>query len=184
MNRKHSAIKRAVVLGLFAICVLAFSNAFAGDRYNDRGYRGWSRSLPPHHEVVVVGRQRYHYNDGRFYRPGWFGFGFTIAAPPFGAVVRVLPFGYRTIPVGRGRYYWYNNVYYTDYPSGYLVVPPPVPVQPGTISGNTVIINIPNVYGSYIPVTLIRQGNGFIGPRGEYYSSLPTSEQLRSIYGR
>ncbi|MDO8730439.1 MAG: glycine zipper domain-containing protein [Candidatus Omnitrophota bacterium] len=48
---------------------------------------------------------------------------------------------------------------------------------------NTVIINVNNSNGSITPVTLTRQGNLYVGPRGEQYTSLPTEEQLRKIYG-
>ena len=49
---------------------------------------------------------------------------------------------------------------------------------------NTVTVNVVNSNGSITPVTLRRQGTGYLGPRGEYYSQLPTSEQLRQAgYG-
>jgi len=44
---------------------------------------------------------------------------------------------------------------------------------------NTVTVNVTNSNGSVTPVTLRKQGVGYIGPKGEYYNSLPTSEQLR-----
>ncbi len=52
-----------------------------------------------------------------------------------------------------------------------------------TIQANTVIINVTNSNGSITPVTLTRQGNLYVGPKGEQYTSLPTEEQLRKIYG-
>jgi uncharacterized protein YcfJ len=48
---------------------------------------------------------------------------------------------------------------------------------------NTVTVNVTNSNGSVIPVKLRKQGVGYVGPRGEYYDTLPTSEQLRPIYG-
>jgi len=49
---------------------------------------------------------------------------------------------------------------------------------------NTVTVNVTNSNGSVTPITLRRQGASYIGPRGEYYSQLPTSEQLRQAgYG-
>ncbi len=50
-------------------------------------------------------------------------------------------------------------------------------------AANTVVINIKNSNGSLTPVTLSRQGNIYVGPRGEYYTQLPTEDQLRSVYG-
>ena len=50
-------------------------------------------------------------------------------------------------------------------------------------SANTVIINVHNSNGSITPVTLTRQGNIYVGPKGEQYTPLPTEDQLKSIYG-
>lgn len=48
---------------------------------------------------------------------------------------------------------------------------------------NTVTVNVTNSNGSITQVKLVRQGVGYIGPRGEYYETLPTEDQLRPIYG-
>ncbi len=48
---------------------------------------------------------------------------------------------------------------------------------------NTHVVNVQNSNGSTTPVTLRRVGSRWIGPRGEEYSSLPTSGQLKPIYG-
>jgi len=48
---------------------------------------------------------------------------------------------------------------------------------------NTQFINVRNSNGSITPVRLVRQGNLWVGPRGETYTALPTEEQLRPIYG-
>jgi len=48
---------------------------------------------------------------------------------------------------------------------------------------NIVTVNVTNSNGSIIQVRLRRQGVGYLGPRGEYYSTLPTEDQLRPIYG-
>jgi len=50
-------------------------------------------------------------------------------------------------------------------------------------AANTVTVNIVNSNGSITPVVLRRQGNYYVGPRGEQYSSLPTPEQLKPVYG-
>jgi uncharacterized protein YcfJ len=43
---------------------------------------------------------------------------------------------------------------------------------------------IQNSNGSRTPVTLRQvEGGQYIGPRGEYYSAMPTEEQLRKVYG-
>jgi len=48
---------------------------------------------------------------------------------------------------------------------------------------NTVQVKVTNSNGSIVQVPLRRQSVGYIGPRGEYYSTLPTEDQLRKIYG-
>ena len=48
---------------------------------------------------------------------------------------------------------------------------------------NTITIWITNSNGSQTPVKLRKEGPGYVGPRGERYSSLPTKEQLQKVYG-
>ena len=47
----------------------------------------------------------------------------------------------------------------------------------------TTIITVNNSNGSTTPVVIRRSGNQYIGPRGEYYNALPTTDQLRPVYG-
>ena len=56
-------------------------------------------------------------------------------------------------------------------------------VNAAQAQANTVIINVTNSNGSITPVTLTRQGNIYVGPKGEQYTTLPTEEQLRKVYG-
>lgn len=46
-----------------------------------------------------------------------------------------------------------------------------------------VIVEIHNENGSVTPVELTRDGTSYIGPKGEYYTDLPTEEQLKPVYG-
>lgn len=48
---------------------------------------------------------------------------------------------------------------------------------------NSHLVNVTNSNGSIVQVRVTRQGVGWLGPRGEYYSTLPSSEQLRPVYG-
>jgi uncharacterized protein YcfJ len=48
---------------------------------------------------------------------------------------------------------------------------------------NTRIVKVTNSNDSVILVRLRRRGVGWVGTAGEYYSALPTSEQLRPVYG-
>ena len=47
----------------------------------------------------------------------------------------------------------------------------------------TSTVNIPNSNGSTTPVLIRRQGNVWVGPKGEQYTSYPTVEQLKPVYG-
>jgi len=42
---------------------------------------------------------------------------------------------------------------------------------------------VTNSNGSKLPVNLKKSGPNYIGPRGEYYNSLPKQEELRLAYG-
>lgn len=48
---------------------------------------------------------------------------------------------------------------------------------------NTETVWITNANGSKTSVKLIKSGPNYVGPNGEIYSSLPTEDQLRPVYG-
>ena len=48
---------------------------------------------------------------------------------------------------------------------------------------STQIVNVKNSNGSYTPVLIRKVGTQYVGPRGEYYSAVPTEEQLKGPYG-
>ncbi len=86
------------------------------------------------------------------------------AAPPRRSIVRTRTV-YVTPPV--------QEVHYLPQTTTTVTVPSP-----------TEKVWVMNSNGSMIPVELRRAGGGnYIGPRGEYYSGLPTNEQLRKLYG-
>jgi len=58
------------------------------------------------------------------------------------------------------------------------------PSQTVQNDANTVTVWITNSNGSKTPVKLTRSSSGgYVGPRGEIYDTMPTEEQLRSVYG-
>jgi len=187
-----SVISRRFCLGLCVSLAIFIqtANAFARPEMGgpERPRRG--------PEEIVVGHERYRYHDGRFFMPVLFGlFEVLVDNPPVGAVVTVLPIGHRTVLIGGTTYYYYDNIYYTACPSGYVVVPAPslgnpntlivyTAAQPQKISGEAITINIPNSNGSYTPVTLVKQKDGYIGPQGEYYPGHPNIDQLKVLYGK
>lgn len=174
MFKKTFSHKLWLVAVLCSALAIPSTDAFAA-RDRDRG-----RS----HEFVRVGHDRYHYHDGRFFRPSWFGFEIALVSSPIGAVVTFLPSGYTTLVVGGVKYYHYNNIYYKASPAGYVVVPDPAYAGSQPITGETVTINVPNSNGSFTQVTLVRRNNGYVGPQGEYYAGNPTVEQLKTLYAR
>ena len=48
---------------------------------------------------------------------------------------------------------------------------------------DSVTIWITNSNGSTTPVKLRKSGPGYIGPRGEHYTQMPTPEDLAKVYG-
>ncbi|MDT8440086.1 MAG: DUF6515 family protein [Desulfuromonadales bacterium] len=66
-------------------------------------------------------RSRYYYSSGIWYRPSRLHF--SVALPPVGLVVPMLPHAYTTVWVGTVPYYYAAGVYYTWSPryQGYLV---------------------------------------------------------------
>ena len=63
----------------------------------------------------------------------------------------------------------------------------PARVQPSQpfITNEIVVINVPNKNGSFTPVRLQAVSDGtYIGPRGEVYTSRPTVDQLKDMYGK
>lgn len=198
--KKTVILRKVCFIVLSSVFFMQATNAFADPEM------GRHHGRPPHGPGYGYGdHPRYRYHDGRFYRPTWFGlFEIAIDIPPIGAIITVLPPRHRTIIVGDVTYYYYDGVYYTVCPSGYVVVPAPAPVvvpaavvtpnpvtnapavntQSQETSGETITINIPNTNGSYTPVILTKQKNGYTGPQGEYYSEHPTVEQLKVLYGK
>jgi hypothetical protein len=47
----------------------------------------------------------------------------------------------------------------------------------------TRVVNVPNANGSFTPVTLHLVANGWQGPKGEIYPTLPDAKQLEGLYG-
>jgi len=50
-------------------------------------------------------------------------------------------------------------------------------------AANIVTVNVTNSNGSFTPVKLTKQGDNYVGPKGEVYDHLPTEAELKSVYG-
>ena len=48
---------------------------------------------------------------------------------------------------------------------------------------DTIVVRVPSAQGGVVPVYLTRTPSGFVGPRGEYYPSMPSAETLGNFYG-
>ncbi|HNW39566.1 MAG TPA: hypothetical protein PL125_02850 [Candidatus Omnitrophota bacterium] len=194
MNKINTLKKLSLILGLSLVIFMQSTSAFARPPKMGGGPAGGSPHRGP--QGFLHRQEHYRYHDGRFYQSIFFGlFEVLLNIPPAGAVITLLPAGHRIIAVGGTTYYYYDNIYYVACPSGYMVVPAPAvdlnnaPVLPAVISSReiyqkTATVNVPNANGSYTPVTLIKQEDGYLGPQGEYYPGHPTVYQLRVLYGR
>lgn len=63
------------------------------------------------------------------------------------------------------------------------VVTIPAPAVPVPLEEGTVTVWITNSNGSRTSVKLTKHGPWYVGPRGEWYTTMPTNEQLRVVYG-
>jgi hypothetical protein len=65
------------------------------------------------------------------------------------------------------------------------VVPEVVIARPSVVEVelSTLTAWVTNSNGSKTAVELTRHGSCYVGPRGEWYTSMPTNEQLRIVYG-
>jgi hypothetical protein len=131
-NRVHippmKKLPSARRLSLLAAVGLGALAAMAVTRAEARVDVGISVGVPlPHgYAEVSVGRDRYYYHRGVFYRPGARGY-FVVRAPR-GAIIRDLPPYYSRVYFGGSLYYRYGDVYYQSVPGGYAVVDAPTTV--------------------------------------------------------
>jgi hypothetical protein len=112
--------------------------------------------IPERHTVVVHGKDRYHYHQGRFYRP-WNN-GFILARPPLGLIVLNIPLGSRMFISAGITYHVFGDIYYRRVPAGYQVVEPIHRPAPGWPDRVEVIIDLLNIrYGPQASEEVIAQ---------------------------
>ncbi|MFH0984079.1 MAG: DUF6515 family protein [Candidatus Omnitrophota bacterium] len=198
MERPTSHRTLLIILALSAFCFTQATDSFA-QRPQPRPdpYRGHSfhRAQPrPHYYPrpwgcipLRVADMLYYYLEGTYYQetPS----GYVIVSAPRGAMITALPERHKVIVYDKTDYYYYNSAYYVKQPTGYTVVTPP----PSVVSSNapaveapekTVVVTVPNPNGSYIPVTLQKYSDGYVGPNGEFYPDYPTIDQLKAMYAK
>ena len=199
MSRFKNLLRRILTIVSLSVPVsLPAANAFARPvpvwmgpyygRYGGPSFyapHGCHQYLPAGYVTIRLADVMYYYCDGVYYThtPS----GYVVVSAPVGATVTGLPDGYRTLVYDHATYYIYDRAYYVKDPGGYVVVTPPpsaVTLNSAAVEApeKTVVVNVPNPNGSYIPVTLQKYSDGYIGPRGEYYADYPTIEQLKAMY--
>lgn len=69
---------------------------------------------------------QHYYNNGRWYRRGWFGWGVPVPVLSSGVYIDSLPPSYTLVVVGGNTYYHGDNTYFSQLPAGgFAVVSPP-----------------------------------------------------------
>lgn len=91
--------------------------------------------LPSRHTVISHGKDKYHYHDGRYYRP--YGAGFMLVRPPLGLMVFEIPVNSRTVVSSGITYHVFGDVYYLRKGARYEVVRP---VGVSTSVGHTRVV--------------------------------------------
>ena len=200
MKRSKSYRLLFLTLTLSAFCLFQPQNSFAQP---PRGHDGHSSPRPAYYPAyprpyyhrdlpwgcrpLRVADALYYYLEGTFYQPT--PSGYVIVGAPRGAVITALPERHKVIVYDNTDYYYYNSAYYVKELQGYTVVTPP----PSVVSSNapaveapekTVVVTVPNPNGSYIPVTLQKYSDGYVGPNGEFYPDYPTIDQLKAMYAK
>jgi hypothetical protein len=187
------------VLVLSTLCFVQVKDSFAQPPRSHQGHfsrsspHGYSphpyyyRNLPWGYTTLRVADMLYYYLNGTYYQetPS----GYVIVSAPRGAMITSIPERHKVIVYNNTDYYYYNSAYYVKQPTGYTVVTPP----PSVVSSNapaveapekTVVVTVPNPNGSYIPVTLQKYSDGYVGPNGEFYPDYPTLDQLKAMYSK
>jgi len=168
-GKPKNSVRTGVVIlvSLFIVTLTFTENALASRRHPRMPvaprYGTVFVNLPAGHRTVYVGRSRYFYGSGVFYRHG--PSGYVVVRAPIGAVIAAPPAGCRTVVVGGATYYDYNGDYYQNAPGGYVVVqaPPVVPQPPATegqrVSVTAHTLNVRSGPGMGHPVIeQVRQG--------------------------
>lgn len=113
----------------------------------------------------------------------------VVPAPP-GAIIPNLPNGFTSLQVNGEPYFFAANVFYRPHAQGYAVVPSPVepahpfppPPMPCATAVDSVTMTVHQAAGGTAPVVLKRHGQGWSGPKGDIYDSLPSEQQLAPYY--
>ena len=126
--------------------------------------------LPRGCTVVVVGNASYYYHDGTYYRPESSGYA-VVPNPTVNTAPTPAPAQSQVTSEDTN----------TDAKSLSTTNAPQTTTDQS--ASDTTVVNIPNSRGGFTPVTLIRRGDGYVGPQGEFYTGHPTVAALTALYG-
>jgi hypothetical protein len=194
MNGRGSAVTIAVATVLLGVLSPASAEASRGWRHGDddcdiRWRRGRNVRVLSNRNIQIIVKGQPYGRDLHWGHRHWR----CDRERTVGTCVTTLPAGHRTIIIDGVTYHEYDGAYYKGGPAGYTVVSLPVATSgvavaggaPGKSIQETVVINVPNANGSYMPVQLQLATDGtYIGPQGEVYPSKPELAQLQAMYGK
>ena len=195
-KRKISAVTGILIAGL-SLSHPKAAYAWGRDEYRHGHYRRFEHVHHPYPQygraiavfptkyfTIVIGGSRFYYCDGIFYHRNRHNY--VVVAPPRGAIVVEIPVGCERVVMNGVEYYRDDNIYYRRTFNGYEVVSPPeiTTFETAKHFDNALSVNIPNRHGGYTEVTLKKDGSGYTGPQGEYYSEFPSVEQLKAMYAK
>jgi hypothetical protein len=172
-------MKKLVVLVLISSVLLSFGSVYARpdhqgrSNYQARGNRGNQHPGGYHHP------RGYHYYGGRY----WLGEAIIVGLAA-GMIISTFDRQPDVVVVSGTQYYYDGTYYYRQGPNGYVVVNPPIVVAPAPIENTSITFHLLNSNGIITDVMLVKKGSGWVGPRGEYYTDMPSIDQLRSLYCR
>jgi len=183
--KNHPTKKRGlIVLGMCLFASLNFSCVIPPGlghvRFVPRGFPRFLRPLlivgafvphlPRGCTVVVVGNASYYYHDGTYYRPSSSGY-VVVPDPAVNAAPTPEPVQSQVTSADTAADT--RSLSTTNAPQ----------TTPDQSMSDTTVVNIPNSKGGFTPVTLIKRGDGYIGPQGEFYTGHPTVAALKALYG-
>ncbi len=186
---KNTNVKKIFVVFVVLILSIITRLSYAdGDSHRDsRNYYSYHNHprfglhvsfIPERHFSIRVGGAIYYYYDGVYY--SGIGREYVIVHPPVGAVVYTIPPDFRPVVINGVTYYTDNGIFYRNTSQGFEVVAPPaVANQPESFT-----VNVPYFNGTYVSIVIRKSGNGYVGPKGEFYPKFPNVSQLKAIYGK
>ncbi len=158
---------------------------FHGNGFRDGGYRGFGfhHFYYPHlwggfyigpqwywGPTVVIQDIPYYYYNGEYYTPE--GDELVAVAPPVSsAATAPMP----TAPVQASP---------AQKPQSVTPAASSKEAPVTQMSGDTIVVNVPNTGGGFTPVKLVKFDKGYIGPQGEYYPDHPKVAELKVLYGK